>query len=62
MRTQPHFVAGDRVRVVDLRPYNPYFVGQMGTVWYGDRQGAVVTLDTRGVADTRFVNGQLRKI
>jgi hypothetical protein len=58
--TPKTYRAGDRVEVVDAPLYNPHFVGQTGTVWYGDRQGAVVTLDGRGVADTRFANVQLR--
>lgn len=51
--------AGTRVRVVAAPRMNGYFVGEEGTVWHGDRDGAVVTLDSRGVADTRFSTAEL---
>ena len=54
--------AGTRVRVVAAPRMNGYFVGEEGTVWFGDRAGAVVTLDSLGVADTRFANVELELV
>jgi hypothetical protein len=53
---------GDRVRIVAAPGFNAHFVGESGTVWCADRTGAVVTLDSSGVADTRFVNAQLAPV
>lgn len=53
---------GDRVEIIDAPPRHPHFVGELGTVWCADRKGAVVTLDSRGVADTRFAVVELRPV
>ena len=54
--------AGTRVRVVAAPGFNGYYVGELGTVWCGDSRGAVVTLDSLGVADTRFANVELELV
>lgn len=54
------FRSGDRVVVVGASGYNPFAIGELGTVYCADRSGAVVTLDSRGIADVRFATAELR--
>jgi hypothetical protein len=54
------FRSGDRVVVVGAPGYNPFAIGELGTVYCADRTGAVVTLDSRGIAEVRFATAELR--
>jgi hypothetical protein len=58
-RARTRLPAGTRVRIVAVAGVHPYFAGQEGTVWCADREGAVVALDGRRCADTRFTAAEL---
>jgi ribosomal protein L21E len=58
--TPKTYRAGDRVEIIAVAGIHPYFAGEKGTVWYGERSGAVVHLDSRREADTRFTAAELR--
>jgi hypothetical protein len=56
------FRTGTRVRVTGAPGYNPFAIGELGTVYCADRTGAVVTLDSRGIADVRFALSELEPV